>query len=454
MVIGCRARLAVPAYHRSGVLVVSGYGLRVEVKRGHLSVEDGVGGQRRQARFSRVTPGLRRLVVLGHSGLVTLDALRWLHDIGAAFVQIDADGRVIVASGPAGLDDGRLRRAQALAAQNGVALEVGRYLVVQKLNGQARVLERLQDGNAAHELRAMARAVECPRTLEPIRQLEAQAAVVYWDAWERIPVKFARRDERRVPEHWRTFGPRHSPLTGSPRKAANPANAVLNYLYAVLEAEARIAALAVGLDPGIGILHADQRSRDSLACDLMEAARPQVDAFLLDLLETRTFRRSDFFETREGVCRVMPPLTHLLAETAPWWARAVAPVAEHVARILFTSGPSPRRARGRSGRRRSVLPTRGLPTPLTESNRSAGRAPYRRRPSPSGVVHRPVLPRTCRGCGVTLNRYQRALRHVQYEESAQAIRARPGGLAAATGQRAGPLPRRKRGSEQGRASGC
>jgi CRISPR associated protein Cas1 len=59
----------------------------------------------------------------------------------------------------------------------------------------------------------------------------------------------------------------------SSRRATNPANAILNYLYAILEAEARIAALRMGLDPGLGFLHADQTARDSLACDLMEPVR-------------------------------------------------------------------------------------------------------------------------------------------------------------------------------------
>jgi len=48
----------------------------------------------------------------------------------------------------------------------------------------------------------------------------------------------------------------------------------LNYLYALLEAEARLAAATLGLDPGLGVLHVDTQARDSLACDLMEAARP------------------------------------------------------------------------------------------------------------------------------------------------------------------------------------
>nr|MDP2577561.1 CRISPR-associated endonuclease Cas1 [Candidatus Palauibacterales bacterium] len=94
---------------------------------------------------------------------------------------------------------------------------------------------------------------------------------------------------------------------------------MLNYLYAILEAESRIAALAVGCDPGLGILHADQQVRDSLACDLMEPVRPLVDRYLIELLQARTFRRTDFFETRKGVCRVLPPVTHLLAETAELW---------------------------------------------------------------------------------------------------------------------------------------
>src|SRR5690242_6568184 len=90
---------------------------------------------------------------------------------------------------------------------------------------------------------------------------------------------FPNRDLPRVPEHWRIFGTRKSPLSGSPRLAANPANAILNYLYAVLESETRLAAAALGLDPGLGFLHVDTPARDSLACDLMEPVRPQVERF-------------------------------------------------------------------------------------------------------------------------------------------------------------------------------
>ena len=136
-------------------------------------------------------------------------------------------------------------------------------------------------------------------------------------------------------DHWRTFGRHKSPLTGSPRLATNPPNAILNYLYALLESESRLAAAALGLDPGLGVLHLDTPARDSLACDLMEAVRPQVDGYVLDWITRQPLRRMWFFEQRDGNCRLMRSFAVRLSETAPTWARAVAPVAEWVARALW-----------------------------------------------------------------------------------------------------------------------
>jgi len=152
-----------------------------------------------------------------------------------------------------------------------------------------------------------------------------------------LPITFPRNDLRRVPDHWLTFGARVSPLSGSPRLAANPPNAILNYLYAMLESEARLAAAALGLDPGLGVLHVDVQARDSLACDLMEPARPQGDAYLVDWITRQPLKREWFFEERNGNCRLMAPFVSHLSETAPIWARAVAPVAEWVAQAFWNS---------------------------------------------------------------------------------------------------------------------
>ena len=81
--------------------------------------------------------------------------------------------------------------------------------------------------------------------------------------------------------------------------AVNPLNAILNYRYAILESESRLAAAALGLDPGIGVLHVDTEARDSLV-RLMEAVRPDVDAFLVDWITRETLKREWFFEQRNG----------------------------------------------------------------------------------------------------------------------------------------------------------
>ena len=142
------------------------------------------------------------------------------------------------------------------------------------------------------------------------------------------------RDLARVPARWARYDSRASILTGAPRAATNPVNALLNYTYALLESEARLALLAAGLDPTLGVLHSDQRNRDSFALDAMEAVRPDVDAFLLDMLEDRTFTSRDFLELSNGVCRVAAPLTHELALTLPHWRECLRPIVADLAQTF------------------------------------------------------------------------------------------------------------------------
>src|SRR2546425_6699827 len=92
----------------NGVFVADGYGLRVAVDKRHLVVQDGIGRQRRETRFARIGHGLRRLLIFGHSGTISLEALRWLDRVGITFAHLDKDGRLLAASTQPGLDDARL----------------------------------------------------------------------------------------------------------------------------------------------------------------------------------------------------------------------------------------------------------------------------------------------------------------------------------------------------------
>lgn len=336
---------AVPVLPHHGVLTLSGYGISVRVERGHLVYEDGVGSIRHQGRLARVRHGLQRLVILGNDGMVSLAALRWLADQDAAFVMLERDGKVLATTGPVRPSDARLRCLQALAFQSGAAETIARALIDQKLAGQQQVAESgLRNPNAADCIAQLRAGLKTATSLDAIRLLEAQAAAAYWSGWRAVSVEFPSKDRSRIPEHWREFGARISPLSGSPRHAVNPANAMLNYLYAVLEAEARLAASARGLDPGLGFLHLDKQGRDSLASDLMEVVRPEVDAYVLNWINSQPLRREWFFEQRDGNCRLMAEFAAKLAESAPAWAESLAPVVDLAVRVLLAPTPTARLA--------------------------------------------------------------------------------------------------------------
>lgn len=372
---------------KGGVCIVDGYGVKISVNRRHLVVSDGIGRHRRERVFPKAYANIKRLVVVGHTGMITLEAIRWLSDVGIAFVQIDKDGNLLASSAGFSLNEAKLRRAQAMASANGVGLRISQKLIAEKLAGHLEVLEHLLNSeNAKREIKKALLRVEKTSSIKALRILEAGAALAYWNTWKAVPIRFAKGDIKRLPDHWLTFGKRLSPLTRSPRLAANPINALLNYLYAIVEAETRIACLAGGLDPGLGFMHADQGSRDSLTLDVMEAIRPKVDLCVIKLLQSRTFRAADFAETRKGVCRLLSPFTHTLAETRLTWSQLAAPLVEETAKSLVDG-----------------LPIK-LPTNLTQANRSSGRDGIRRKPKKSSNTALPKLKPVCQSCGGPLEK--------------------------------------------------
>jgi hypothetical protein len=160
-------------------------------------------------------------------------------------------------------------------------------------------------------------------------------------------------------------------------------NAILNYLYALLESESRLSAAGLGLDPGLGVLHVDTPARDSLACDLMEPIRAQIEAYLLDWVTRQPLRREWFFEERDGNCRLMGSFAARLSETAQLWRRAVGPVAEWVARAFWSTI------------RRPDAP---IATRLTQNNKREAKGAL---PLPS-TMSAPRRDNLCRGCGKTI----------------------------------------------------
>jgi CRISPR-associated protein Cas1 len=418
-----------PLQVRAGVLVVDGFGIALRVlNRGKLRVEDGIGRQRRSLTLDRADCGLERLVLVGHAGYVTLEALSWLRAIGAALVQIGRDGEVLAHSVPYGYGGHPIRRAQALAVTNGLDVAIARELIADKLDGQRRILVRL--GADLREFEKLRGLLASADSIERVRVIEANAAALYFPAWRDVRIRFRERDLARIPARWLRCDSRASVLTGAPRAATSPINSLRNYLFACCESEARLALLAQGLDPTLGVLHADQRNRDSLALDAMEPVRAGVDAFLLDLMEDREFTARDFGELPNGICRIAAPLTHELALTLPHWRECLRPIAAQLAlrfrepfgKRSTKAGPdkSSLLATPRKASQPRPYATRKWRTPTVEAQPTS--------PIACAMCGEPVLKRRrrhCEGC-MPKARRERGLRAIETARKALAAQTAAG----------------------------
>jgi CRISPR-associated protein Cas1 len=340
---------------KNGVLTLSGNNASIRVDGGALVVSDGptpvapdhrgpappIAQRMVTHRFRRASCPVSRIVVTRPDGFITFAAIKWLHGVGASLVQLDWDGTVLLATAPAGSDQPALRRAQALADETGVGHAITQEILRAKLNGQAAIATLLGSSETAGLIINLAGELDATTNAGQLLAIEGTAAVAYWSLWMPMPLRFARRDQ--VPAHWQSFGRRNSPLgRKNTRKAVSPANAILNYLYAVLAGEMTIALTGAGLDPGLGIFHTDTARRASLTYDAIEAVRPCVDGWLAAWFAEARFSKRDFYEESDGTIRITRPLTSHLAMTAPLWRPAAQAVAGWLARA-FIGGPNEQR---------------------------------------------------------------------------------------------------------------
>ncbi len=120
---------------------------------------------------------------------------------------------------------------------------------------------------------------------------------------------------KRIPAHWAAISPRTNGRRERVRDATDPFNAILNYSYTLLEVETRVACEAVALDPDLGLLHTDDRLRESFIYDLVEPLRSKADVWALELLHNVKLHPAMFHELRDGIVRLDPDLTGLLTST-------------------------------------------------------------------------------------------------------------------------------------------
>ncbi len=82
--------------------------------------------------------------------------------------------------------------------------------------------------------------------------------------------------------------------TRNRRPPKDPVNAVLSLGYTLLHSEAVLALYSAGFDPFIGFFHTIDFGRESLACDIVEPLRTEVDRHTFKLFRSEILRPEDF----------------------------------------------------------------------------------------------------------------------------------------------------------------
>ena len=263
---------------KNRVLTISGNSPSIRVDGGCLLVSDGpmpvptahlgpaqlANDRMVTHRFRRADCPVDRIGVTRPEGFVTFAALKWQHDVGVSLAQLDWDGTVLVATAPRQYDLPAVRRSHAIAYETDLGRGIARDILCGKIKGQAAVARYMGNASASATIGDLANKLDDAHEVIDLLSIdllsiEAMPASAYWARWADLRLRLAKRD--RVPDHWNAFGIRRSPISGDPRSAATPGNAIMNYLYGVLRSQVTISLVGVGLDPGMGLLCRSGRSR-------------------------------------------------------------------------------------------------------------------------------------------------------------------------------------------------
>ena len=241
------------------------------------------------------------LVVSEHAQVTTETVFRLLGQEGQ-LVYVDFQGRVtgVLEKGRRSLR--RLQRQMQTFAAQGRRTELIRQIVQAKLSSQQEFLRRhgSKHRESANEI------IQCldnmlgqlsQMDIDAMRGCEGAAAKRYFDFFPRV-----------LPENWEWQGRNRRP-------AQDPVNALLNYGYAFLEREVRLAILGVGMDSRVGFFHANDGRRDSLVYDMMEPFRSSIiDNFVIKQINYRRFQPEQFSLEGELGCRLSAEAKYRWAE--------------------------------------------------------------------------------------------------------------------------------------------
>lgn len=242
------------------------------------------------------------IIVDGHTGNITFEAVRFLikHDVSLIF--LNWDGNLLSAVLP-----------KEPASAN---LKIRQYAAYSDPNKKRNIAETIVKEKVKHSLNLLNELSKYYPDVKPatfkervinehLLTYEGNMAIANWNELSKVFNKL-------YPEF--RFTDRNGRRHSWNMNASDEINALLNYGYAILESEVRRDINAVGLDSSIGFLHELKDGRASLVYDLQELYRWLVDLSVIQLLEDKKLKKPDFITTENYHIRLKERTAKMLIE--------------------------------------------------------------------------------------------------------------------------------------------
>jgi CRISP-associated protein Cas1 len=266
-----------------GLLLLDGYGISLKVNDGKLIIKNGIPlTEDREEEIYCLQPNQKKItsiLIYGQTGYVSLEAFKWISLQNIQLNILNWDGSLLSSINQEKEGNGKRKIAQYKTYNDEKRrFSIAQSIINAKLANSIKVLESLPyPGIEPHILSPHLKAVTKTKDINELMGIEGDAAKTYWKQYEKS-----------IPEKW-GFTDR------SGREASDYTNTMLNYGYALLEAECLRVINTVGLDPCIGFLHEMRNEKRSLAYDFQEIFRGEVDIVVYRLLSKgHRVPKSDF----------------------------------------------------------------------------------------------------------------------------------------------------------------
>ena len=300
-------------------LLITGFGTSINVDKRKLIITNKLKDTRLEFFPHKINHD--GIIIDGHTGNITFEAMRWLSKHNINLTLLNWNGQLLANVMPEQPKSGKLRVKQYQKYLDSEArFEIALKIVQTKVEHSLNLLEELSRFYESVNIVKIRKSAEkedlfllnimknsekqdISKSIRQLMTYEGRIAGIYHDNLTTI-------FNQLNPEF--NFTGRKNKSNSRNYNASDEINALLNYGYAILESEIRKTINSVGLDYSIGFLHEINQSRTPLVYDIQELFRWLIDISIIQLLEERKIKKSDFIITENYHTRLGEDVAKLL----------------------------------------------------------------------------------------------------------------------------------------------